>query len=426
MWEGGGGGNPSPSVNVFVDRDDISEIGNFQDVVKIDGENVVSGYKYLKKNVTYVNKSSEYNTMDNVLFMIRRLEGYAKSYLENDEDYLDENGEYTFTNANINNLVLGYIRGINANYNPSAANNIYEDYEEYTDKWNIVCGSIDEDFYGYVEDQDISNGCSFKTLDFFASFLQSRSDFWEPEGTDIDESVLDKHYYIDDPMYSGQDIDLIHMIAAIDGIYASTGQNVLAISLILFDNHQRDLVSWLGDLQQLTNSIRKYQNWNNVLDYNLDNGHIDFNSYINEALSINYATGFSAEDLLADIDAMNISKLFLDADNLLSDSISVYYTTISYDSSTSVGNRYDEFVYSVTRDLEVARSGNLLTDFRNEIFNSMNIDYENGEYVDSPIYSETSYDLSIMKDSNGIPDFEVRFCTTNLFYTYILEMCNRF
>ena len=51
---------------------------------------------------------------------------------------------------------------------------------------------------------------------------------------------------------------------------------------------------------------------------------------------------------------------------------------------------------------------------------------ENGEYVDSPIYSETSYDLSIMKDSNGIPDFEVRFCTTNLFYTYILEMCNRF
>ena len=158
MWEGGGGGNPSPSVNVFVDRDDISEIGNFQDVIKIDGENVVSGYKYLKKNVTYVNKSSEYNTMDNVLFMIRRLEGYAKSYLENDEDYLDENGEYTFTNANINNLVLGYIRGINANYNPNAANNIYEDYEEYTDKWKIVCGSIDEEFYGYVEDQDKSNG----------------------------------------------------------------------------------------------------------------------------------------------------------------------------------------------------------------------------------------------------------------------------
>ena len=98
-------------------------------------------------------------------------------------------------------------------------------------------------------------------------------------------------------------------------------------------NPQRDIASWLGDLQSFANELNDVDNIGYMFDYNYSFGHIDFNEFINAQGAYNINT-FSAPDLLADLDAMNITKFFLDnAKNSLSDSIAAYYDQMFADSS---------------------------------------------------------------------------------------------
>ncbi len=404
----GGNSDGVSKYTLIIDDSNLDEINDFASIEQKNGNYVVESDRYVD-NYVYVtpNKTENYNTIDYLLFMIGKLEDYAVFYLmDNDE---------SVTNETINNLVLGYIRGLNGEY-----------VSGYGGTWDLVCGEVNQDFYSYVNDKE-SNYSSqkLKTLEFFASYLQNSSSYTEPCGIAASDEILNKKYMLPDPLESGQTIDLLHMFAAIDGIYSQTDECLIVDSILIY-GHQRDIVSWLGDLHQITEQLAdSIKDINKIPSYNISLGHIDFNNYLNSYIGNSVVTKFPASDLLADIDAMNITKLFLDADNLLSECVAAYYSKISNDSATNC-NRYYEFIYSVTRELERPSTGNMLKDFQNEVFNSMNIDYNNGALSDHTYYQLFWVDVKFLLHDGEFPDFEIRKCTANLFYKYIVEMSNRF
>lgn len=165
-------------------------------------------------------------------------------------------------------------------------------------------------------------------------------------------------------------------------------------------------------------------------------GTIDFGNFVKDTLSEEQkedAPGsFPVSDLLADVDAMNIAKLFLNcAPNTVRDSLMGYYVAFWNDSSSN-GNRYYEFIYTCTRAVEIASTGDLLTDFTNEIYHSMNLKrgtdgtVENWDYYDitDPL---KKYNVNFLFDDEGVfASFNSRKYSTNLFYDYIIQRSYRF
>ena len=147
--------------------------------------------------------------------MIRELETLAKDYLIYKNSVSDSPVEnYSPSNRSINELVLGYIRGINVNYTESGA-------LHYVKRWSMVAGTIDTAFIQYVS-QYGNTGTDITFPAFFASFLQNASNYNTSLYGNISSTCLNKNYILIDPLSSGQGIDLIHMIASIDGIYSTT------------------------------------------------------------------------------------------------------------------------------------------------------------------------------------------------------------
>lgn len=122
---------------------------------------------------------------------------------------------------------------------------------------------------------------------------------------------------------------------------------------------------------------------------------------------------------------MNIAKLFLDEGNLLSDSIAAYYNEVNSDSSAE-GNRYYTFLYTVTLECERPQNDGILQNFRREVFNSMNLDYNNGTCTDHTYYNAGGMEMSLMRVNGELPSLEIRSYTARLFYDYVLAMSHRF
>ena len=323
------------------------------------------------------------------------------------------------TRENINNLTLGYIRTIKKDYEG------HGDADNFIDEltWEIICGDSDFNFNLHVQSNDDS--LELTTSQFFSSYLKSEDDY---NFKSHSSQTLCMGYELPDPLGSGQSIDLIHLFAAIDGIYSSTGRNDLICSSVLGNTtYQKDLVSWLGDLHTFTNQVSNLNiNINQLRAYDNSYGHIDFNDFVSNGID-----SFSSSDLLADIDAFNIVNFYLNNNvNSLSDAIIAYYTTIQNDSSL-IGNRYYAFIYNVTVETELAKTNNLLKDFQNEIYSSMNLNYNNGNVYDYEYYNPNSINLKLLAgayfgDKKNYPSFEVRKYCADLFYSYIVAMSHRF
>lgn len=394
-----GGGSYS---SLYIASTHKEEVKNFADVKDFSNDysyffigDYISHYVSAKPSAT-----DNYNDMDTVIYMIGELESLAMDYANNN------------TQTAIN-LVLGYIRGINRSY----SSDIYLGVGE----WSLVCGGIDEGFISYVATHS-GDGITFPQ--FFASFLQNNNYNSDMYGT-IDSSFTSKKYLIPDPLGSGQSIDLIHMIASMDGIYAGTGYSSTLCDIGFSDTtFQRDLTSWLGDLQTFTNEIKSIpsDNFYSLQNYPYDNSHIDFNEFVGNGVN-----SFSASDLLADLDAYNITKFFLDNNqNMLYKSIRGYYNTVNQDSSTA-GNRYYEFIYTSTLEIDdnFTLNNSLLSNFQTKVFGYMNLNYNNGSIIDEENYSQSSINFYLMC-KQGYPSFEIRRYSAKLFYDYVLCMSNRF
>ncbi len=413
IGDGGSGGTSKSQIYLVVNEEHTEEISNFTGIKN----QTVTAYNSLVFPI-YSRPSmiSDYNKLDKIICMIKKLEDYAK--------------DFSYNRININNYVLGYIRGINKSYTGSSehdGSSIYDSSKFLStfglSTWQAICGSIDYSFISHVLTSEPNN--ELRMFEFFSSFLLEPENYNSYYYGSLQNSyIFTKKYKLSDPLGSGQTIDFLHMIASLDSVYENTYRNDTVCKLAIGNTtFQKDLASWLGDLQTFTAEIYKNGNVNALSDYKLEYGHIDFNEFVDKPNKKVYT--FSCEDLLADIDAFNIATFFLNNSfNSLSDSIIGYYTSLNNDDNTK-GNRYYEFIYNCTRELQNPSSGSMEQDFRNEICSSLNVKYENGIYSDYDYYSHDSWQLKMLC-SNGYPNFETRKYCAKLFCDYIINMSHRF
>ncbi len=341
-------------------------------------------YYYANKHVNRIVDSIRLsNDIDSLIFVLNELEDKAKE--EKPSDYI--------------NLVLGYIRSINKNYDQNHLN------------WNVVAGKIDEEFIKKVNSQ---RKFGISIIEYFSQFIDY-NDFNSSLHGDIAaryQKNSENSLYLVDPLRdSSQKLDLIHLFACIDGIYSKT--NNIAF---LGNNAQRDIASWNGDLQQVCKhfSDERIQ----VKGYNSSN--MDYIFSFEDG-------GATSYDIISDIDAMNITKIYLESpDNSISNSFSGYYRLI-----TSPEDRFRLFIKTVLIDEERKTNVSELERLRTEIYSQFNIYLNDGGYlVNYNYYNPYLYKgFSIMRigsltteESYGsIPSAEIRAFVVDSFYNYIVN-----
>ena len=286
-------------IVVYVDDSHIDEAENFATIDRPTKSLKCHGYVQ-DVRVSKPDRNSDYNNIDDVIYMIGKLDKLAMEYTNSDRQKAI-------------NCVFGYIRGINKDYagkdeKQKDPNDKYDGIE-----WKVVCGPIDKGFISFVATKEKADEITFP--EFFASFLQNASNYNSFLHGAVDDVYLNKAYKVPDPLGTGQSIDLTHMFAVMDGVYQNTGYNSFACKMSFGNTTlQRDLASWSGDLQQLIASFRQAQVEEKT--YTLADGYIEFNTYLGDG------SGFSSDDLLADIDGFNMAKFFIDCEkNSISNSM---------------------------------------------------------------------------------------------------------
>ena len=175
------------------------------------------------------------------------------------ESYKSENN----VDATAVNLSLQYIRSVGP-YN--------------TMQWNMILGTVDSNFITYVAEKD-------------PSFVISTSDKL------IDET-------------SNLEVDFIHTMTALNTIlYPSSN--------LAQYNIDGAYAGWAGDLMTLMEEVIKYRKNNSITDYAI------LQEYINSLMGTEAGSTFGRGDALADLDAINISKL-----NTIDSSL--YQTLVDY------------------------------------------------------------------------------------------------
>ncbi len=323
-----------------------------------------------------------YNDIDSLIKMVEYLEskafGFSASY--GPVDRL--------------NLVIGYVRSINSDYVGDYISSIL---------WNNICGSIDTSFINYV-DTDDTHG--LRVAEFFASFI-----FYSKYNVDI-HGDIDSNFQKNsnniplefiDPFNSTKSIDLIHLFAALDGVF---DDSINAHFNMLDFYAERDLVSWAGDIQQALNYFFE----NNESIYEI--GYYDYTSFT-QVMNIAPA-GATDQDILGDIDAYNIAKNFIDLGQTdISNILYYYYHQSSF-------NRYESFIHACADDI----NNDTWTDlqkFSYKVYHMCGLQLQsNGDYwnvcnIVQPVYW-------LMMVDTSFPPYDMLEQMANLFYSYIVLM----
>ena len=257
-----------------------------------------------------------------------------------------------FPYENATNLILDYVRCMNMEY--TIKSSFYIGLG-----WQTICGEPNKEFIKkvYIMDCQDDRKQSISVCDYFQCFIENseyfNSDLYVAKS---DNLFLGRHYYLLDPInrynkdrpYLTQ-IDLIHMFATMDGTYKNNGGNVL-----FKDNESKDLVGWFGDLATFCKDVENNtQGKPGVLDkkYQRESWYeknpVDFGEFIEMVdENGNPKSSVGTQDLIADIDAMNIVRVYLDYNDSISDSIGCYYNLVKED-NTDYMNRYKCFLITV-------------------------------------------------------------------------------
>lgn len=362
---------------IFIDRSIVSFVKSTRREVYYENyEYYYYASQYVDEIVSIRAISSD---IDSVIFMINELETEAKARTS---DVIKQK-----------NMCLGYLRSIKESYADNGSN--------YGSKWGILAGSTDENF---VKEVNANYSHGLRLNEFFSQFinyneynisLHGELDYKYQRSQDKNPAL-----YLIDPQ-GKKKIDLIHMFASMDGIFYKTG------ALITFGNKmQRDVLSWNGDLQTAVKEL-KYSNHN--LDFKKSNFYDIMNANI----------GCSEDDILADIDAMNVVKGYIDNDNnSLADSLIAYYEIIK----TYPFRRYTMFMYTATIDIEYFdRSDDAFKTLKEEIYHQFDLkEMPDGSIVDfsyKGLYFE-GY-MIMTEDMKSMPSKEIREFVTKNFISYL-------
>lgn len=396
-------------VKIYIDEDHVDFIESTDTYVYTRetrwyffGFYTHSTYKYYFYEDKFVDVIVEqkqlYNDIDTLIYMVTELEGLADDYGCND----------------IENCVLGYIRSINVNYS---------DNSDLYDKWEVTAGTTNMGFVSYVDTQD---GTGIEFVEYFTQFLLDSDDYNSAYGY-VSSIYKNRGYLLVDPFNGSNStgIDVTHLFASIDGAYQDTKNTI-----DLGNNHQQDLAGWLGDLHTFTKKLYQEDQLGNIdisqlslvidVSYGYSNSNVDFCDWVGIS-----ACTFPEEDILADIDAMNIAKIFLDIEeNNLSNSLSAYYNVISGDNSY-FPNRYKMFKESVAINT-LSNGTTTYQRFRDEVYMSMNVKYSSGNYSNYSYYSGNFYlGYKLLRTGgygSNLVSYESREYAARLFYNYISAM----
>lgn len=337
--------------------------------------------KYINKIVGSIQLS---NDVDSLIFVLNELENMAKKY---------DSIEYK-------NLVLGYIRSINIEYD-----------QNHLD-WKMVAGAESTDFIAKVNEQQTFG---IRIIEFFSQFISYASFNLSIHG-ELDAKYRrnnDNVLFLLDPIKNSDlKIDLIHLFASIDGIYRKT-HSIISLG----NNAQRDIASWNGDLQQAC--YRFADNNESVLG--ISSANMDFIFSYKDS-------GATSYDIVADIDAMNITKTYIDFDETsINNAFSAYYRLIE-----KPEDRYQMFIKTVLIDEERSINGNELERLRYEIYSQFNIVLtKDGYYENCNFYDPNWYigfgimrvgGIQKLNNTFGqIPSKDIRAFVVDSFYNYIVN-----
>ncbi|MDE6413939.1 MAG: hypothetical protein K2K48_00835 [Anaeroplasmataceae bacterium] len=372
-----------------------------------DSSNPYFKEKNYVKRIVLINTKKE-NDIDSVLYYLKRLENLATLF----------NKDKTY---NETDLILGFLRALNKNYTDDFSDDYKglnkEELEKiYGGRWDAHSGKYNGSFIDYVKNVELS------IVEYFANFL-SKDDYNKELFGDFGFNF--NSWRLSDPYEASKEIDLIHMFTAMDAIYNETnntkdlGHNKL----------QQDMLSWLGDLETfsvgLYDSQVDYDSFENITE------DLPFSAIAKKMPLSKVANGlysFEYEDLLADIDAMNITKCFLDINgktfySTISQAFAAYYQFLNKMNNL---NRYSLFKKTVTIRMEHWNfNGTLDEKFTDEILTPLllardgNYFKENNTYV---LFDAVIVPHLLKKDDNIIP-MEYRVLAYRIFYNYINYMC---
>ena len=344
------------------------------------------------------------NDVDSLRFMVNELEDEAKKINSN---------EYK-------NIALGYIRSINPEY-----------VTGYYGSWSTISGSLDEEAINKINNQE-KQKIGLRFNEYFAqfmSFTNSTGEYNESQYNknlhgEVREQFRNKEerpIRLIDPASKTKCIDVIHMFASIDGIYCKTQK----ISYFKVGNNrmERDIVSWNGDLQQAAKNI-----YTLTLGENAKLSSDDFKKECNQKMKLIFSDNYecSEDDILADIDAMNLTKLFVDHDNTtIAAALSGYYELI-YNNEQK---RFKTFIKTILIDEEKMSSIKNKTEierFESEVANQFNISIQKKDDVN--VYSQNDFNdeelfvgFKLMRKNGKIPDTDVRIFVVKSFIEYVEE-----
>lgn len=303
----------------------------------------------------------------------------------------------------MNNYVLGYLRSFNINYSGlDSVSNVLE--------WNIVAGGLPP--IPYTEIVDSIQSCK----DYFSSYVNSNeynAALHGKRSSQLDSKAIE----FKDPVLGWKNIDLLHLFAAIDGCYDFTNTyNIPATEmfpLATYPQYTHDLVSWAGDLHQAANYIQ-----DNTEKFNLDSNNFDTIMSKPEA-------GCSYPDIIADMDAVNITDSILIGPGRISDAIGEYYPQIF-----SNGYRATKFIYGVLSDKNKEWNGNVYEQFEQEVYDDLGLEKAGNSWIDSDEYKNSTDILKhpintsrfkLLRKSN--PSAKVREFVARSFVNYVLDLC---
>ncbi len=379
----------------YVDSNSVEAVAKLGWEIEEDNEGFF--YKTTKGRQKIVNVTTFNSDLDELRKYIVTVENTSISI-----QALTGNFELIF----MNNATLGYIRSFNAKY--------VDGSNKQTLAWMATAGTVDPRLNKII---DHINGCD----NYFSNFVSNAeySSVYHYVKGNPHRNERENNYEFSlfkDPVTGRHEIDLIHMFASMDGCYDYTYLDLQKLQYIpgVNPNFVHDLASWGGDLQQVINKTQNLIN-KNELTYEEVN-YSPFEYFMNNNF------GCPESDLIADMDAVNVTDLYLTGPGRTSDALRDYYGLIHSDTERS-----SRFVDAVLNDQNQNWTGTKKERFKKEVYDIVGLSLSGNKCVESNDYLSTNTisktKFAIMRDGNINPETSVRKAIADKFCNYIFSLC---
>lgn len=287
---------------------------------------------------------------------------------------------------NINNVVLGYLRSLNVDYSDNSTSS------GKGLAWRL-CAGLQEPVDGSWDIIDANYRYHESVRDFFARYVPSDKYNSGDHGRCSSSSWPDGLNAIPDHAGEGN-IDLIHMLATIDGAIDKTYYGSDSSYDLDGTNFQKDLLGWGGDLQTCANEG------------------IDLNGCESFEDVMSKSKYFSKEDFLADVDGFSIAKK-CDQKMTIDWAVSTNFVEVR----DSLENRYINFANAMTEETTYDWGDASLNDkVIREAHAILGLKWNGSGYDD--VYGSTNPCFYLLKSSTKSSD---RQKLAELFSNYILD-----